>query len=216
MAVHDKQFHLMALRRSATQSLMIDCSFEQVEQFLCCVVPEFTQQRDLLDSIFIQMRGLHHRVKQHGVSACQEDLFNAIIVLQEFLNVCSDLPVQVTFDVHTLIGQMKACLGDHESAVLSFTKALWIASCSQDFPKELTAAALHRIGKAYSMSRHLCEARSVLTKAVETYKAAGVTNHFAADAKRLLEEVDKNYRESPESWGSLRSSARQRLAQILE
>ena len=206
----------MALRRSATQSLVIDCSFEQVEQFICCTVPEFAHQRDLIDSIFSQIRGLNNRVKQNGVLACQEDLLNAIVVLEEFLNVCGNLPAQVTFDVHTLIGQIKACKGDHEGAVLSFTKALWIASCSEDIPKEHKAAALHRIGKAYSMSRHLLEARSVLTKAVEIYKAAGVSNHCAGDAKRLLEEVDKKWRESPEAWCSLRLSARQRLAQILE
>lgn len=216
MAVPDKQFHRMALRRSATQSLVIDCSFEQVEQFICCVVPEFAQQPELVDSIFSQIRGLNHRVKQNGVHACQEDLVNAIIVLEELLNSCGDLPIQVTFDVHTLIGQIKACQGDHEGAVLSFTKALWIASCSEDIPQEHTAAALHRIGKAYSMSRHLLEARSVLTKAVETYKAAGVSNQCAIEAKSLLDEVDKKYRESPESWCSLRLSARQRLAQILE
>lgn len=217
MAISDKQFnHRMTLRRTTSNAVAIDVNVHQVEHFICHTIPDFTQQDELLRSIDSQIRGMGHRIKVHGVLESQEDILNAVTVLQEFLFVCSDLPAQVTFDVHTFIGQLKAASKDSTGATLSFTKALWIASCSEDIALEHTAAALHRMGQVYASSRHYLEARNVLEKALGKYKAAGVSNQYVSGAKRLFEEADKKWKESPESWSTLRSSAGKRLAQILE
>ena len=218
MAIPDKHFliHRTSLRRTTMTRLAIDCDFEQVEHFVCNVIPEYTQQRELINSIFSQLRGFSQRVRTSGVTNCNEDLLNAISVLQSFLSVCNELPAQTTFDVHTLIGQIKAAQRDQAGATLSFTKALWIASCSEEIPEEHTAAALHRMGQVYSQCRHYKEARNVLNKAIETYKSAGISNHHVQDARKLLEETEKKWRESPESWCTLRNSAKHRLASILE
>ena len=219
MAISDKHFnHRMSLRRTTANSIAIDCNFAQVEYFICQSIPEFTQHADLIKSIDSQIRGMGHRIKVQGILECQEDLFNAIAVLEEFLCVCTGLPAQVIFDVHTFIGQIKAAMRDTTGALLSFTKALWIASCSEDVSLEHTAATLHRMGQVHATSRHYLEARNVLQKALETYKSAGVANNQPCvnSAKRLYEEAEKKWKESPEAWSSLRSSGGKRLAQILE
>lgn len=219
MAVSDKHFtvnHIL-LRRSSCNGIAIDCNFAQVEQFICHAIPEFTDNHELVRSIGSQIRGIAHRIKLDGVMECQEDLFNAIAVLEEFLCVCPTLPAQITFEVHTYIGQIKAAMKDTSGALLSYTKALWIASCSEDISAEQTAAALHRMGQVYMMGRHYLEARNVLEKALETYKAAGGSSETCVSgARRLHEEAAKKWKESPESWSSLRRSAGTRLSQILE
>lgn len=222
MAVIDKYHNnrIALLRRgTALNGVSIDCSFPAVEYFLCSIVPEYCQQEELLSSISCQVYGLNRRVKHHGAISCQEDLMNAIAALEEFLNVCDQLPATITFDVHTYIGQIKALQNDKSGAVQSFTRALWIASCSEDIPQEYVATTLHRMGQVHAKGGNIVEARGILNKALETYKAANVvSNHpLVANAKRLSEEVDQKYRESPESWSSmLRSSAKARLAAILE
>lgn len=223
MAILDKyqsQHRIIMLRRPATNGICIDCDFDQVEHFLFNVVPEHCPQQDkngMLNSIRSQIYGIHHRIKQRGVTECQEDLLNAVAVLEEFLNICNQPSAQTIFDAHTYIGQIKAAQKDKSGAVQSFTRALWIASSSEEIASEHVAATLHRLGQVYAKGGNIVEAHGILNKAMETYKAASVSNHLVADAKRLFDEVDQKYRESPESWSMLlRTAATARLAQILE
>ena len=216
---HRHNTHRMSLLRQRTtmKAVSIDCDFAEVEEFICHVVPEYSsQRRQLVSAIVSQVRGLHNRVHVNGVAGSYEDLWNAITVLEEFLNVSTDLPPSITCYVHTFIGQIKAAQNDASDAALSFTKALWIASFSDDISDEQRAAALQRMGQVYAQGRHYLQARDVLRKAVETYKAAGISNHHVQEARRLLDETERKWKESEESWSSLRLSQGSRLTQILE
>ena len=221
MAILDKQqqsHRLKSLRRNSHSmpAIAIDCDYVQLEHFMRIVIPEYSQALGLIEFIHNQMRGIAHRVKVNGVSGCNGDLLNAIAILEEFLSACQELTSQTTFEVLTFIGQIKAAQRDTTGATLAFTKALWIASASEEVAEVHLAAALHRLGLTYAQGRHYLQARDVLRKALETYKSAGYSSHQANDARALVEEVNKKWRESEESWSSLRSSTCQRLAQILE
>jgi tetratricopeptide (TPR) repeat protein len=225
MAVSDKLLPAQRLRSSLRRSggsseseISIECNFVRLEHYLRHVIIDFCQDDQLIEAIQAQTRGLSHRVKAHGVPDCQGELLNAVAILEEFLHLCKDLDAPHTFEVLTFIGQIKLAQEDTTGATLAFTKALWIASCSKErIPPEHRAAALHRMGLAYAQGRQYQQARDVLRKALETYKVAGFASQpQSSEAKALCETMIRKWRESEESWSSLRSSTGQQLAQILE
>ena len=168
-------------------------------------IASFSSDADLATSAVAQFEVLcAHFAEEEDqrLEACHEELDNCVVILSSFLAGASEqqdrqrqpIPSAVILEAHSLIGCIHESLHHHKLAVLSYLKALWIASATADgLPSELLAVTMHRLGRAYSSTGAYAEARSLLQKAVTEYAQAGVHRNHAVvvDARELLSWVNQ-------------------------
>jgi hypothetical protein len=149
----------------------------------------------------------------------EQILGNVVTVLTCFLDSChASVPPVVIFHVHSLVGQVRdLVLRDPGSALNSYTKALWLASWSEDIPDACVARTLHRIGTVKGCVHRYDEGRKLLRQAVATYAASGIPPDHPAvvDCQRTLRDVDTRYWSTiganEDSWSSLAGLADRRV-----
>lgn len=218
------------LRRSSSCSLSglsLGLDVERLDLVLHQLVPLYARDRDLLAMIRSEgsrivdrlwhLRGWrmgsnhnHHdssSSSQHPPSCCHsmetsELLSHAVSILCSFLSSCtSNVPAVVVFDVHSLVGQMRQVQRSFDSAIISYLKALWIASSCSDVPIEHLARTQHRIGQLYGHQGHVLKAKTLLLKALENYQVAHVSSDhpIAIEARLLVKDYEISSSNTPSS-----------------
>jgi hypothetical protein len=206
--------------------LALGLDVDTMRMVLCDCVPHYCSGDDellaMLDGLFAELDAAQLRqfvsVSSSTIAtACssrrvEQILGNVVTVLTCFLDGChASVPPVVIFHVHSLVGQVRdLVLQDPESALKSYTKALWLASWSEDIPDACVARTLHRIGTLQgSVQQQYDEGRKLLRQAVATYAASGVPpdHPVVVECQRALRDVDAKYWSTiganEDSWSSL-------------
>jgi len=191
--------------RNSFSFLTVDLNLGELRRFMQQTIASFSSDADLATSADAQFAVLCAHFTEdedQGFEACHEELDNCVVILSSFLAGASEqqdrqrqpIPSAIILEAHSLIGCIHESLHHHKLAVLSYLKALWIASATADgLPSELLAVTMHRLGRAYSSTGAYAEAHSLLQKAVTEYAQAGVHRNHAVvvDARELLSWVNK-------------------------
>jgi hypothetical protein len=213
--------------------LALGLDVDTMRMVLCDCVPHYSSGDEellaMLDGLFAELDAAQLR-QQVGFSSAgfvgrgaaannsnnnnrrvEQILGNVVTVLTCFLDSChASVPPAVIFHVHSLVGQVRdLVLRDPESALNSYTKALWLASWSEDVPDACVARTLHRIGTVKGCVHRYDEGRKLLRQAIATYAAAGISSDHPAviDCQRTSRDVDARYWSTiganEDSWSSL-------------
>lgn len=197
------------LRRNSSvsgSSLSLGLDLNRLEVVLSRSVHLYSRDRDLLAMASAEGCRIADRVRTRGVKGCGDELSNVMMILSSFLNSCtSNVPSTLVFEVHSLVGQILEWQRSYDSAIVSYVKALWIASWSKEVPPEHLARTLHQIGKVYGIQGNYLEAKKLLQRALQSYEAAQMaTDHpIVVDARQSLKENGAQYWASDDSWSSI-------------
>lgn len=215
MAINKTQ-STRTVRSHSFSGLSVSLNLDQLERFLRHTIHRFTDDRELAALAQAQFVDLAVRCQRDGMEACQDDLLEAASVLEAFLSSSREIPADVVYECHTLVGLLRERLQQHKSALPSLMKALWISSSTEDVTPDQMGLTLHRLGNVYGASGNFKEARNLLEKALIVYEQVPLNKGHpcVVSARRALEDFSRKYSESDE-WSSLRVTTR-RLSYIKE
>lgn len=184
---------------------------ERLLQALC----SFSKDSDLI-AMGSEFAGLAAHYREYGAKSCQDELSNAIALLSASLSASPDLPTLIVYDIHSLIGLIREGQAGPSAAIQHYLKALWIASSTEEIPREQLALTLHRLGRAYGRSGNSRQGKSLLAKAIQIYEVCNLHREpCMAEAKEMMQECELAIKASERAWSSLRGGFR-RLSFIEE
>jgi tetratricopeptide (TPR) repeat protein len=195
MAINRTITAARTMRKNSFSGLTLGMDLGQLGRFLQQTIPRFASDRDLEMSAVTEYHALTARIKREvRLENCRDELVNCMTVLSAFLSSASELPGTVIFEAHSLIGCIQETLRQHKLASLSFMKALWIASSTDEVTTELLGVTLHRLGRAYYSMGTYNEAKGLIEKALLQYDAAKVHRDHAVvvEAREWLHMYEKH------------------------
>ncbi|GAX10528.1 hypothetical protein FisN_21Lh235 [Fistulifera solaris] len=196
-----------AMRRQSVENLTVGLPLTRLHRLLDETLPQF--DRPLAVAAANAYSDLLTR-RDDG----RDDLVRIDDVLSAFLNNNRYKPkAEIIFEVHFLQGMIRDSLYHTEEARMSYTRALWIASCTQSIPQMKLASTLHHLAKTYAQTGNYVEATKLLGKALTEYESCQMSEKHAC-----MEDARQCYRISLEKQlgNQLTRSAVHRLSRIFE
>ena len=167
-----------SFRRAPNRNVCIGLQLDKVEKLLCETSQEFCESSSFVIEIRQRFQGLAARKHFSNKELSHEELLEIGDTLIDIINDAPKLCPPLVANIHSTIGLVRLLLDEHESAIQSFVKALWIEST---LPKPNFAEiglTNHRIGIAQGRLGDFKQAASMLEKALSVYRSAGMNeNH---------------------------------------
>ena len=121
-----------------------------------------------------KFRGLSARKHFSNAELSREELFEIADVLTEILNDAPQLSTRLVAYINSTIGLVRLLLGEHDSAINSFVKALWIMTVTKEECTEDIGLTVQRLGIAHGRLGNVNEAVSLLEKSLAIYRSGGM------------------------------------------
>ncbi len=195
------------MRRRSLEVLTVGLTFTRLHRFLEHTIPQF--DRSLAKAATNAYADLVLR-RDDG----RDELVRMDDVLSSFLNNNRYTPAaEIIFEAHFVQGMIRDDLHQTEEARMSYTKALWIASYTQNIPQMKLAATLHHLAKTYAQTGNYDEATKLLSKALTEYESCQTPEKHAC-----MEDARQCYRRYLEKQleNQLSRSVTHRLSRIFE
>ncbi|KAI2490910.1 hypothetical protein MHU86_23675 [Fragilaria crotonensis] len=122
----------------------------------------------------MKFRGLAARKHFSNSELSREELFEIADVLTEILNDAPHLSTRLVAYINSTIGLVRLLLGEHDSAINSFVKALWIMAVTKAECTEEIGLTVQRLGIAHGRIGYFNEAVSLLEKSIAIYRSGGM------------------------------------------
>ena len=182
-----------SFHRRAHRLLSVGLQIEKLETLLTRIAPEFCEDRELMDSIQQQFRGLAARKHFRNRELTRDEMNDIVDILNLILNTSPQLPPKLVAYVHSTIGLVRQLVGENDSAIISLTKALWLETATQNPDTCEIGLTVHRLGISHGRNRNYPEALVMLKKALLIYKVAGLEpNHtYVTNANDEFTHVQK-------------------------
>lgn len=196
-----------AMRRRSLEAFSVGLTITRLHRFLEQTLPQFDA------ALAMAATDAYSGLLSHRDDG-RDDLARIDDVLSAFLNNCRYTPsAEIIFEVHFLQGMIRDGLHQTEEAQLSYTKALWIASYTQNIPQMKLAATLHHLAKTHAETGNYDEAIQLLSKALLEYESCHISEKHPCleDARRCHRIYLEKHMEN-----QLAKSATHQLACIIE
>lgn len=171
-------------------------SFGSITEFAPADFQDFLEDElsEMVDS-----NDLNNLTEAIEVSSFKDMLRELEEALNALLKSNQDLPPQVTAKLHTYLGLAYLELGNHDSAVSAFMRAIWFQSRTPEDTLAI-AQANHRLGMAYALKKDYDQAIELIDRAIagydtssDDYLTAKEDRHSIVEAQQL-ELLTKNGR----------------------
>lgn len=171
------------MRRRSLVDLSVGLTLTRLHRFFDQILPQFDASlAKTATSAYMDL------VSQRDDG--RDDLAQMDNVLSTFLNNNRYTPAaEIIFEAHFLQGMIRDGLHQTEEARLSYTRALWIASYTQNIPQMKLAATLHHLAKTHAQTGNYDEAVKLLSKALTEYESCRMSEKHAC-----MEDARKCYR----------------------
>ena len=206
MGTNDTNARSLLKRRRSRRDLSLVLSLDRLGRLLLETLPNYTADSALAtiaaDRYAQITEHLDDKTTQ-GVSGEElaEHFRNELSLIEEVLgafimSLNADVPAVVVFEVHFLRGLMQEELRRNQLAVLSYTKALWIASAAtSEVPKLQLILTMHHLGKVYGATGNYDMAVDLLDKVLVEYENLQLPSQHSClvDAKAFLQNLEDQH-----------------------